>query len=92
MRKTKISSPLDRVTKLCPRPTLIPLLNKHVDFRKFSNKAQQISVKAFVLVHAIQTILFAPMDWDSKRVYSRDNEKYIRRFPTPADFGGGTGT
>ncbi|KAF5966992.1 hypothetical protein FCOIX_12213 [Fusarium coicis] len=66
--------------------------DRHVDFRKFSNKAQQISVQAFVLVHAIQILLFAPMDWDSKRVYSRDNEKYIRRFSTPADFGGGTGT
>ncbi|SCO36209.1 uncharacterized protein FFMR_03986 [Fusarium fujikuroi] len=87
----EIKSFVDRVAKLCPRPTLIPVLNKHVDSRVFSNK-EQISTKAFVLAHAIQILLFAPMDWDRERVYSRDREKYVHRFPTPAEFGGGTRT
>ncbi|KLP19566.1 uncharacterized protein LW94_14915 [Fusarium fujikuroi] len=87
----EIKSFVDRVAKLCPRPTLIPVLNKHVDSRVFSNK-EQIYTKAFVLAHAIQILLFAPMDWDRERVYSRDREKYVHRFPTPAEFGGGTRT
>ncbi|QGI61236.1 hypothetical protein CEK27_005207 [Fusarium fujikuroi] len=87
----EIKSFVDRVAKLCPRPTLIPVLNKHVDSRVLSNK-EQISTKAFVLAHAIQILLFAPMDWDRERVYSRDREEYVHQFPTPAEFGGGTGT
>ncbi|CZR36035.1 uncharacterized protein FPRO_03705 [Fusarium proliferatum ET1] len=87
----EIKSFVDRVAKLCPRPTLIPALNKHVDSRVLSNK-EQISPKAFVLAHAVQILLFAPIDWDRERVYSRDRGKYVHRFPTPAEFGGGTGT
>ncbi|KAF5584723.1 snf2 family helicase [Fusarium subglutinans] len=87
----EIKSFVDRIAKLCPKPTLIPVLNKHVDSRVSSIKGQ-ISRKAFVLVHAVQILLFAPMDWDRDRVYSRDREKYVHRFPTPAEFGGGNGT
>ncbi|KLO85638.1 permease-unknown function [Fusarium fujikuroi] len=87
----EIKSFVDRVAKLCPRPNLIPVLNKHVDSRVLSNK-EQISPKAFVLAHSVQILLFAPMDWDRERVYSRDREEYVHQFPTPAEFGGGTGT
>ncbi|KAF5547475.1 snf2 family helicase [Fusarium mexicanum] len=88
----EIKSFVDRVAKLCPKPTLIPVLNKHVDSRVLLDNKEQISPKAFVLAHAVQILLFAPMDWDRDRVYSRDREKYVHRFPTPAEFGGGTGT
>ncbi|KAF4503723.1 hypothetical protein FAGAP_1 [Fusarium agapanthi] len=88
----EIKSFVDRVAKVCPRPTLIPVLNKHVDSRVSSDNKKQISSKAFVLAHAVQILVFAPMSWDKDRVYSRDREKYIHRFPTPAEFGGGTGT
>ncbi|KAF4944165.1 hypothetical protein FGADI_12878 [Fusarium gaditjirri] len=46
----------------------------------------QICPKTFVLVHAVQILLFAPMDWDKERSYSRD-EEYARWFPTPPAFG-----
>ncbi|KAF5693556.1 metal-nicotianamine transporter YSL11 [Fusarium denticulatum] len=81
----EIKSFVDRVVNLCPRPTLIPVLNKHVDSRVLPKNKERISLKAFVLAHAVQILFFAPMDWDRDRVYSRDKERYSHRFPTPAE-------
>jgi len=70
---------------------LIPVLNKHGDTRKLIDRKTQVSAKAFVFVYAVQIPLFPPMDWDRDRSYSRDDQQYAHRFPTPATCGGGTG-
>lgn len=41
----------------------------------------QIHTIAFMLVHAVQLLLFAPVDWVENRIYSRD--VYDHRFPLP---------
>ncbi|KAF5238735.1 hypothetical protein FANTH_10233 [Fusarium anthophilum] len=56
----EIKSFVDSVAKLCPRPNLIPVLNKHVDSRVLPIK-EQTSLETSVLTHAIQILLFAPM-------------------------------
>ncbi|KAF4454848.1 permease [Fusarium austroafricanum] len=86
----KIRQFVDQVAKRCPKPTLIPVLNKHVLTGAIDNPLQ-ISTKAFVLVHAVQLLLFGSMDWQRDRPYSRDTSQYPHRFPTLEHIGGGTG-
>ncbi|KAJ4114800.1 hypothetical protein NW768_011354 [Fusarium equiseti] len=81
----------DRVVQTCPKPTFIPVLNKHVINGHSANvDMMATSPKAFILVHAIQLLLFAPQDWDKDRPYSRETDSYPHRFPTPAEVGGDT--
>lgn len=82
---------VDRVVKLCPRPTLIPVLNKHVTTGQAGNRDEMVvAPKAFILVHAVQLLFFAPQAWDRDRPYTRDASDYPHRFPTPAEVGGDT--
>ncbi|KAJ4011914.1 hypothetical protein NW766_007214 [Fusarium irregulare] len=82
---------VDRVVKLCPRPTLIPVLNKHVTTGQAGNRDEMlVAPKAFILVHDVQLLFFAPQAWDRDRPYTRDASDYLHRFPTPAEVGGDT--
>ncbi|RGP72380.1 hypothetical protein FLONG3_6776 [Fusarium longipes] len=85
---------VDKVAKLCTKPTLVPVLNKHVYPQNSDNgERDEISCEAFVLVHAVQILLFAPMAWVGSIPYTRDTRDYAtyaHRFPTPQIIGGGT--
>ncbi|KAK6697991.1 hypothetical protein SNK05_010839 [Fusarium graminearum] len=84
---------INQVVTLCTKPTFIPVLNKHIASGGLDSRApRQIAPKAFVLAHAVQILLFAPMTWDYTREYSRDRAAYPHRFPTPPEVGGGTNT
>ncbi|KAF4944516.1 hypothetical protein FGADI_12634 [Fusarium gaditjirri] len=83
----KVRGLTDNVAKLCTKPTLIPVLNKTVSI---PGPPGNISPCAFILAHAVQILLFPPQDWNSDRVYSRDQGAYAHRFPTPETIGGGT--
>lgn len=75
------------VIKGCKVPTFIPVTNSVM--RGGSSKEDDaIHPIAFVAVHAIQILMFAPMDWEDDRQYVTDAEAYIHRYPTPAGFGG----
>lgn len=75
--------------KLCPRPTLIPVLNKHVTTGQAGNRdGIAVAPKAFILVHAVQLLPFAQRAWDRDQPYTRDASDYPHRFPTPAKVGG----
>ncbi|UZP40505.1 hypothetical protein NXS19_008321 [Fusarium pseudograminearum] len=84
---------VDRIIELCPQPTFLPVRNDHVSEavdRWWAPK--DLHPQAFVLAAAAQILLFAPQDWDPNRVYSRDKDEYVHRFPTPDNIGivGGT--
>ncbi|SCV45357.1 uncharacterized protein FFB14_08608 [Fusarium fujikuroi] len=86
-RNEKVREFIDKVAKLCTKPTLIPVLNQTVSTPGLPGN---ISPCAFILAHAVQILLFAPQDWDANRVYTRDQDAYAHRFPTPETIGGGT--
>ncbi|KAF5650213.1 uncharacterized protein FTJAE_637 [Fusarium tjaetaba] len=83
----KVRRFINDVAKLCTKPTFIPVLNQTVST---PGEPGKISPCAFILAHAVQILLFAPQDWDSGRVYTRDQGAYAHRFPTPETIGGGT--
>ncbi|KAF4454842.1 hypothetical protein F53441_2712 [Fusarium austroafricanum] len=84
---------VDNIVLLCTRPTFIPALKKHISGNTPSGRGPlDICPEAFILSHAVQILLFAPQDWDPKRVYSRNQGKYPHRFPSPSTVGGGTGS
>ncbi|RBR24712.1 uncharacterized protein FIESC28_02485 [Fusarium coffeatum] len=88
-----IRSFVDQVVSYCPKPTFIPARNwhfRHVRRDIFQNEKREVHPEAFVLVHAVQLLLFASQDWRPDRVYSRDMTQYEHRFPTPEFIGGGT--
>lgn len=43
---------------------------------------EDLDVKTFILCHAVQILMFSPVDWDQDRVYSADPAAYTHRFPT----------
>lgn len=75
------------VIKGCKVPTFIPLTNSVLQGGS-SKEDDKINPVAFVAVHAIQILMFAPMDWEEDRQYVTDAEAYTHRYPTPTAFGG----
>ncbi|OBS20454.1 hypothetical protein FPOA_06823 [Fusarium poae] len=62
--------------KLCTKPTLIPVLNKHITPESSDDRdSWRVAPKSFVLAHAVQLL---------------DITAYPHRFPTPPTIGGGT--
>ncbi|KPM45986.1 hypothetical protein AK830_g452 [Neonectria ditissima] len=80
---------VQNVFKSCIRPTFIPTINKVVFANLDNMKPNDISKTTFILVHAIQILLFSPTDFDPSRKYTRDRNAYPHRFPTPPEAGGG---
>ncbi|KAF5009663.1 hypothetical protein FDECE_4132 [Fusarium decemcellulare] len=73
---------VDRVVRLTPCPVLIPLLNQDVwPEYDTNNNPKEVARIPFILVHAVQLLLFAPTDWDERRTYSRSREAYEHRYP-----------
>ena len=73
---------VDQVVRYCPKPAFIPARNwhfRHVRRDIFQNQKRELHPEAFVLVHAVQLLLFAPQDWHPDRVYSRDFAVGCRR-------------
>ncbi|KAF5568332.1 hypothetical protein FPHYL_2870 [Fusarium phyllophilum] len=83
----KVRQFINDVAKLCTKPTFIPVLNQTVST---PGEPGKISPCAFILAHAVQILLLASQDWDPNRVYTRDQDAYAHRFPTPETIGGGT--
>ncbi|KAM0229083.1 hypothetical protein ACHAPO_010238 [Fusarium lateritium] len=82
---------IDQTVKHCNRPTFLPVQNHHIPSNSFPPPPPNgLHPEAFVLATAVQILLFAPQDWKSDRVYSRDTTQYGHRFPTPGIVGGGT--
>ena len=81
---------MDQVITFCPEPTFIPARNIHLWEDVFWHKSIKLCPEAFVLLQAVQILLFAPQDWSPDRVYTQDVTQYEHRFPTPDFIGGGT--
>lgn len=58
----------------CKRPVLIPITRSTLEGS--SNEADSINTVAFIAAHAIQILMFAPMDWDGDRQYEIGPEAY----------------
>ncbi|KAM0541913.1 hypothetical protein ACHAO7_010214 [Fusarium culmorum] len=83
---------VDQIIKLCPQPTFLPVQMRHFHpcYKDSDPLGKHLHPEAFVLAAAAQILLFAPQDWKSDRVYSRDSTEYEYRFPTRDNIGGGT--
>ncbi|KAK7397912.1 hypothetical protein QQX98_012715 [Neonectria punicea] len=76
------------VLQHCSRPTFIPTINKLIFANVESMNPNDVSKTTFILVHAVQILLFSPTNFVLDREYSRDRQAYPHRFPTPAGIGG----
>ncbi|KAJ3536979.1 hypothetical protein NM208_g6281 [Fusarium decemcellulare] len=63
-------------TTKTPRPTVIPLLAPTVWPNDTERQANQVAPAAIMLVHAVQILLFAPVEWEETISYSTNPEDY----------------
>ncbi|KFA71358.1 hypothetical protein S40288_09396 [Stachybotrys chartarum IBT 40288] len=84
LQDTKLQDAVDTVGRACGAPTFLATLRSTI--RSKDNRSE-VDLSAFVLCHAIQILLFSPVDWDGDRVYSSDTSTYTHRFPTPPGSG-----
>jgi hypothetical protein len=80
---------VNQVVTLCPKPTFIRVLPEHFSHKWPPKERKRYALRAFVLSHAVQILLFAPQDRIPNRIYSRDGPHYAHRFPSPDNIGGG---
>lgn len=77
-----VASLVNWIFEHCERPTYLPIMNRHVYADNSNVDPDAIAVIPFVLVHAVQLLIFSPTDFAPDRVYSRDRDAYPHRYPT----------
>ncbi|RSL97586.1 hypothetical protein CEP52_010794 [Fusarium oligoseptatum] len=72
---------VDEVARTIPRPVLIPVLVKNIRPNDHANK-DHIAQIAFVLIHAVQLLLFSTTQFQQDRTYHREHPERRYTFDT----------
>ncbi|KAF4462489.1 hypothetical protein FALBO_10700 [Fusarium albosuccineum] len=67
---------VDKMVKYCPTLIVLLLLTPAVWPNDTERQANQVPPAAFMLVHAMQILLFAPVEWEETIAYSPNLEDY----------------
>lgn len=81
----KVRQFVDMVIESLAQPVFLPVYKCNVGSDTTDQgENQPLDAKLFILVHAVQILLFAPMDLNlGEMQYSRDTDAYPHRFPSP---------